>query len=736
LRRRCSARFQHALDAEHWRRGAHGPVGGAARDDDRAGAAGSAHRRLVKPPRRLGATALSLAALVAAGAVACARSERPPGDGAAAHPAPAGSTTQPPDPLAPLRTFEASKRASTDFAHAPSSGERFGPDPYAIRALPGTDGYVGVLRGRAAVVQLDVALKEIGRIPAPESPSSIDVTPTGDVWVAGELSTRIARYRVRAGALETAGDVETGLTAIRGVAAGPEGVLHVVDERTGSLLTISPATGKKSLLVPCRRGAAMRVARTARHLVVDCLLDHAIVAYGVDAAGMPRVDTESRATQDGPLWGIDAVEAGDDLVVAAGGVEDHPLDRTGGFFGWIDSYVFLYRQPRGKGALERTAAVNVSEHGVVTPKALLLGDRAREVTVTGYGGDHMAIIRESGDVVARPMAPGIAAVARRAGGAGGAAGLVAADPLLDAFLLVDDAGWSAAPVSDPDAARSDDSRVGEALLFTTLMAPWDGTEGPLSRFTCETCHFEQYVDGRTHHTGRGEVHATTKPLIGLFNNRPHFSRALDPDLTSVANNEFRVAGAHSGADPWFSISTSEIPWLGALHLGTASLSPIDLRRAFMTYLMESSPRPNPAVVLHAGGARFADEERAGAAAFRDRCASCHAARIVEDDQATEVPFDRWEALVMSREGPVVWGSPEYRKTGVEPYVNDLGCRTPSLRRLYKKRPYLTNGSAETLAAVLDHVRIGSDGTFLHDGNAGTPLDDDTKKALLAFLDLL
>ena len=74
-------------------------------------------------------------------------------------------------------------------------------------------------------------------------------------------------------------------------------------------------------------------------------------------------------------------------------------------------------------------------------------------------------------------------------------------------------------------------RMGEVLFFTTLISPHNSARGPLSRFTCETCHFEGYVDGRTHHTGRKDVRATTKPLLGLFNNRPHFSRALDRDLS-------------------------------------------------------------------------------------------------------------------------------------------------------------------------------------------------------------
>ena len=59
-----------------------------------------------------------------------------------------------------------------------------------------------------------------------------------------------------------------------------------------------------------------------------------------------------------------------------------------------------------------------------------------------------------------------------------------------------------------------------------------------------------------------------------------------------------------------------------------------------------------------------------------------------------------------------------------------------MRRLYKKRPYFTNGSAPDLAAVLDRVRSGDGGRFLHEGDGDAPLDEPTKKALLAFLELL
>ena len=75
---------------------------------------------------------------------------------------------------------------------------------------------------------------------------------------------------------------------------------------------------------------------------------------------------------------------------------------------------------------------------------------------------------------------------------------VVADPILDAWVIDDGAAPRVIPVADGESrvARSVESRVGEALLFTTLMAPWNRTRGSLSRFTCEACHFEGAVDGR------------------------------------------------------------------------------------------------------------------------------------------------------------------------------------------------------------------------------------------------
>jgi hypothetical protein len=459
---------------------------------------------------------------------------------------------------------------------------------------------------------------------------------------------------------------------------------------------------------------------------------------------------------------MDAIEQDGTLLLAVGGVEDHPLDRTEGSFGFIDSFVTLYRVAAGSAV--RLSEMNVSARGVVTPKALSLSRNAHgtlQLAVAGYGSARLAILEWGSDageqrshsnassgarlgkeslegertfgepsVSTIAIPPGSAMMARLS-----ERSFVLANPLLDTWVGTSPDGTAVVPVKDETSnARAKDSRLGEALFFTTLMAPWNKAEGRLSRFTCETCHFEGYVDGRTHHTGRGNVLAATKPLLGLFNNRPHFSRALDPDLTTMVNNEFRVAGAKSGHDPWFSLSPGDAPWASDFVAPGDTLGPEALRRALMTFLMDFNHRPNPAV---AGRTQWTARDREGAAVFRDKCESCHEARLVTDQPSTRMPFERWEGLVMSPEGPIVWAHAEYEKTGVEPYVNEKGARVVSLRRLYKKHPYFTNGSADDLRVVLERVRFAG-GRFFHDGapKDATGLNGEEQGALAAFLDLL
>ncbi|MDF2695736.1 MAG: hypothetical protein K0S65_4119, partial [Labilithrix sp.] len=589
-----------------------------------------------------------------------------------------------PDPISHLRAFEEARRAETRFLETTPQDRAFGADPYDVAALP--DGRIaGILRGRDALVVLDSGLHEVARVATPRSPSAIAVhvgppsgdLRTGDVVVASEIEPVLAHYRMTNTALERLADVRLGdgdVVAVRDVVIGPEGTAHVIEEHDDRLITLRfEAHGRITRSERHVPRAPIRLARTKHGLFVASLIDHALTAYALDRHGEPLA-TVATAKIDGPYWSIDAIDTPDGALVVTGGAEDHPLDRRGGFFGWVDSFIHVYRWTAATGEIRRTASINVSEHGLIVPKAIAFATDGAAI-VTSYGGAAAVRLTWSDGIDAPPsvsrfvVPPGTSALAQVG------VGFVAADPLLDAWLAIDGSSVRIAHVDGSDDTRTDRERLGEALFFTGLMAPASSSEGAKSRFSCETCHFEGYVDGRVHHTGRGDVHATTKPLVGLFNNRPHFSRALDPDLSAVAENEFRVAGAPSPSDPHFDVDVHDVPWLADLGVAPRRYDAAELRLSLMAFLMSWTHRTNP----RAAAARsFTAEERAGAGAFRDRCEGCHQARAAADDAPSRIPFERWEPLVLGGGGPLVWASDAYEKTGIVPYVHERGARVPSL----------------------------------------------------------
>jgi hypothetical protein len=674
---------------------------------------------------------------------------------------PASQSSQKPDEFDAiserLHAFEETQRSAIDFSRARPWSDRAGPDPIRVAAFSGSLASkkiraVGLLRNAASVVLLDEQLHEAARLAAPKSPTGLAVN--GDtVFVCGELSPLVMRYQLVGGAFVASGFIRiAGATGLRDVAVGPEGVLYVADEHDGKWLAISANERAWTSEAPFEQReypakiAPFRIARVGAHVIVDDLLAHSLTVVNVDAKGFPILASAVSIVHDGPIWSFDAKDTANGLVIAAGGVEDRPLDRSGGFFGWIDSFVFLYRVENG--VATKIATQNVSELGVITPKALSLdvvSDKSVSVFVTGYGGENAARLVWNIDdgnvdngspasITTGPLAPGSAAMAEISAGS-----YVVANTLLDGWENVSERGSSFVPASS-SSARSTSTRVGEALFFTSLMAPNNSSDGAHSRFTCETCHFEGYVDGRTHFTGREDIHASTKPLRGLVSNRPHFSRALDPDLATVAVNEFRVASAGSDTSEWFTVNPAEFPWVHELGANDDLLSPEDLRRDLIAFLIDFTHDENPQT---GNRQHLSATEAQGAEAFHAHCEGCHEARLAADDPKSRVPFAEWNKLIFNEHGTIVWGRATYEKTGVVPYVHELGTRVPGLRRLYKKRPYFTNGSAQDLASVLSRARSRAEpsgyGTeFFHDHAPpdATPLSAEDRDALIAFLGLL
>jgi cytochrome c peroxidase len=753
--------------------------------------------------RRHGRSVVVALAALATAAACRERTPRPATDGVTAR---VHATPAPENPpahereLDALRAFEQERRAHTDFAVLPPSEQVLGPDPYRLAALH--DGrLVGILRGDSALVLLDRDGAELARIAAPRSTSGLAVSDRDDILVVGDGAREIAVYRTSGagsngnadnagagggnssvaggapGALVRTATIPVDALGMRSIALSPDArTAYVVEERTGRMLAVAlerergGAIRSSDVRELSRCHGPFQVEAIAGHVAVNCLLDHTIEIHreGGEVAHIHH---------DGPMWSF-ALRGEPDggALVAIGGVEDHPLEREDGGFGYIDSHLFVYRLAPGAAQATRLATINTSALDVVTPKWIVIRAAnavAVSVMVAGYASPSLVTVTwPRGDFAAEPqvdqasLVPGTTAAQLTRDGV-----VIAADPLLDAWIVKRGGDPKVIPVASASAtARSELSRVGEMLFFTTMMSPWNSSDGKLSRFTCETCHHEGYVDGRTHFTGRGDVFATTRPLLGLFNNRPHFSRAFDKTMAQMVQAEFRVANRHNGRDPWFALTRADVPWLERVPGVPEQLPPERLRQAFMSFLMDFSHRANPAAIASPGSAgtrstpggsaesidheHFTALERTGAEVFRDRCAGCHAARLVADEPTSLVPFERWESLVLSPSGPIVWTNAAYEKTGVTPYVHTDGARVPALRRLYKKWPYFTSGRAKSLADLLDRFASSPTATY-HDAapaegpgpTAGplgsmtrgaqlTRLTADEKSALLAFLDLL
>ena len=640
------------------------------------------------------------------------------------------------DAIAALTRWEESERAATDFASLPPWSEAAGADPFRILARP--DGAIALLRGRGQIVTLDATGAVVG------SPVATFVDATGwdlsgdrsTLYVVGPRQGSVARYRRDGDAWVPASFLELSDTwSLREVAVGPGG-LALTDPYAHRVLVVEAdgdSIAEPKFSAEC--GGPLAVRWTATRLLAVCSIDHALLAWRLDDAGLPQGDPD-RVEHDGPIWALDARQRDGTVVVALGGVEDHALDRSDGSFGYVDSFVFVIELP-ATGPARRRAALNVSAHGAIVPKWVRLaqdGD-ATLVDVLGYGGDQHVHARwdasfAAPEVTTRTVVPGITDAVVASDGT-----WLATDPLLDAFVRIDPAGAvKVLPVPDDRDRRSVEIKLGEALAFTGLMAPAARTEGKASRFTCETCHFEGGVDGRVHWTGRGTVHASTRSLRGLFNNRPHFSRALDATMADMVDNEFRVASRGTGADPWFSLDVEANPWVR--HLGVTE--PIDgtgLRRALMAFIMTFTPEPNPRALAGESSDEGDAEVDEAAALFERLCEGCHEARLVSDDPSSRVKRDRWRALIGSPSGPIVWGTGQRVQTGIEPYVHEEGARVPSLRRLYAKRPYFTNGSAIRLPDAAAAFSVGV-ARHVRDAADGRNITDDEQRALRRFLELL
>ena len=329
--------------------------------------------------------------------------------------------------------------------------------------------------------------------------------------------------------------------------------------------------------------------------------------------------------------------------------------------------------------------------------------------VSGFGGERMARFSVDGThlelIETLPVGPGTNDIALAGDDSSPIA--VLANPLVDGVVRLELAnGRQTArlqPTPELDTIRSFESRLGEALFYTTLLTPANRSAGELSRFTCEACHFEGGIDGRVHFSGRGRIYASTRPLFGLADNLPLFSRGGAESLAVMVEAEFRVANQQR-QDTFF-IRSQKHPWLKALGKPPQAIDPLLQRRAFLKFFTEFDHRPNPW-----RSARPVSNSRVhrGLQIFQKRCLDCHQPHSATDADKL-LPLNR----ILLGDHPdtpePIWAAPLFFKTGITPYVDRAGTRVPTLRRIRSKYPYFTNGSSPDLRHLLQRFRYrGSD----------------------------
>jgi hypothetical protein len=627
----------------------------------------------------------------------------------------------------------------------------FGADPYRIRHLARTDQYLILLRNASKIVLCDRHLKIIDSAPGPRHPVAMDLVDDNLLLVGGELSGAIHRYRIGSKGIDALTDIELqDVVSVRDLVYDADSAsLFLIDDFSRRLVQAglplseirqpSVRVGKQRHF-PIDPGP-LRILHVKNHLIIDFLLTHTLQIIPL-RCGVPAFNRATRIVNKGPFWSVSALRMDDKLLIAAGGIENRPFSRKKGEFGYIDSFLYLFTLNRDRDGVfrwdannrndkRRYQSVNLSERGVLTPKALVFSraDQAEpRLWVTGYGSDRAVAYRlgAHGITLERRIRvmPGIsdAVLVPNPNGAS----LVYTTPLLDRVIQRDlsKRGKATAPVRRflDFPMRFTFTRLGEILFFTDLMTPNNSSRGELSRFTCEACHFEGRFDGRVHFTGRDHIHTATKPVRGLADNIPIFSRAGDRSLSSMVMTEFQVANQFRKGT--FTIRKDRYPWMSFVENWPAELTPLALRQGLLSFFVKFGHEPNPWRIRHP---TLSKRARQGLSVFRDRCADCH--QPLRSTRTGEgVDFDHWSHWLTHENLDLIWGAPFLVRTGVKPYVDPAGARVPSLRRVWTKYPLFTNGSAQTIRDVLEDFRYMGSTVWHHFDTDGLP-PESTAKAL-------
>jgi hypothetical protein len=235
---------------------------------------------------------------------------------------PEGPTTSSPigEALAELRSYEAARRAATDFTRVVGRHRALGPDPSAIVRVEG--GFVGLLRGRDEVVLLGDDLSILDAAPGPLLATDLTTPGRGSRGDRAGRAARVLRYRVEAGRLRLLPPLDL-LPGTRGRALASDGELGFAVDDVADTLVVFDEGGERRRIPTGAR--PVRVAATPTHVVVATLVSHRVEIFRRDAEGLPVDPPVASIVRRGPAWGLSAVDDEEGgLWVAVAAVEDAP----------------------------------------------------------------------------------------------------------------------------------------------------------------------------------------------------------------------------------------------------------------------------------------------------------------------------------------------------------------------------------------------------------------------------
>lgn len=594
---------------------------------------------------------------------------------------------------------------------------------------------------RVALIDAGPPARVVATVPSGPFPQALAALPGGGVLVSCRFDPDL-------------GVIEPGTHRYRRLPAGPEhghrGI--AVNAERGVVYVASPPLGGVKIVALDGRGVLQTVPTGAaprallRHgdlLLVSNFISHTVTAHRIGGDGLLSAAIQSIGT-DAPVQELAVAPAGPgegpSLLLLTH--EDRPVDRQDGPVTGLDSVVLalpLAPGPRPFGdpgpGRRRRRSFNLTERpvssGLLAKLDAVVYDPARKrLWIAGAATDNLLVSAglPGGDTV--PVGANPVALALLPDGR-----VASADRLSDTVSLV-----TLAPDGRPEPAtqqvvvgeprRDGPAERGELLFYGRALVPNNVADGPLSVYACSACHDDGHVDGRLHPARRNRFRSMTKTCRGLATTAPYLSLGEIGTLKDFADNILSTHAQGEERAPrtydWYPV-TLRLRGVGP-GWRTATLSPQQVRQAMAAYLARIPAEPSPFVPP--GSRTLPAQAQRGLGLFLDRCARCHQT-VGNSALGNRVPEAELPRRILRRQ--VAFTSTARFDVGT-PVLGRDGNNPPSLRGVWQAAPYLSDGSARTLEALL--LRTDPDAEQVHAAANALPaprMSADERAALLAFL---